>query len=391
MVDVSPPVSRIALQIDTSTGFSTQLIRGIADYMQEHQRWELLVQTRGTRERWRIPRHWKPDGVIARITQRAQARELQKLGVPVVNVSRSTVSGYDFPQVTIDDRQLGLWAADHFLERGLRHFGYFGLLTQSCYVDRCGPAFHERLAEQGFACSNFGAYSAGGRAQAEPTIAAVRQWVCSLPAPLGIFVSGIDDAHMLNDACWSSNRHVPESVAILCGEDDPLLSTISNPSLSCIDPDPHRVGYEAAAALDLLLKGQALASPVQRVPPARVVARRSTETVAFEDSDLAKALRFIRDSATLPIDVSDVLQNVPVSRRVLEQRFARALGRSPAAEIRRVRLERAKSLLMETDWKMPRVAEASGFSSNEVMSQVFRRELECTPTEYRDTSRRVVR
>lgn len=378
---------RIGLQINTSTGFSSQLIRGVVQYAQEHQRWSLLVQPRGVRERWKIPRHWKPDGVIARVTQRAQARELKKLGVPVINVSRSVVSGFDFSQVVVDERLLGSWAADYLLERGLCHFAYLGLVTQPHYTDTCGLGFSERLMERGFRCEMLRTLSTGGRAREEPTISELKRWLCSLPVPLGIFAADIESAYAVTDACWSCGLSVPESVAVLCGEDDQLLAEISNPPLSCIDSDPRRVGYEAAEQLDHLLRGVSASRSVRLIPSLGVVERRSTDTVAFEDPQLADAVRFIRDFATTSIDVSDVLRRVPMSRRALEQRFNQYLGRTPAAEIRRIRINRVKDLLRDTDWQMPQISKAAGFSSTEVMNQVFRRELNLTPTEYRRKSR----
>lgn len=378
---------RIGLQINTSTGFSSQLIRGVVQYVREHQRWSLLVQPRGVRERWKIPRHWKPDGVIARVTQRSQARELQKLGVPVINVSRSVVSGFDFSQVVVDERKLGSWAADYLLERGLCHFAYLGLVTQPHYTDTCGLGFSERLAERGFRCEMLRTLSSGGRAREEPTISELKRWLRSLPVPLGIFAADIESAYAVTDACWSCGLSVPESVAVLCGEDDQLLAEISNPPLSCIDSDPRRVGYEAAEQLDHLLRGVSASRSVRLIPSLGVVERRSTDTVAFEDPQLADAVRFIRDFATTSIDVSDVLRRVPMSRRALEQRFNQYLGRTPAAEIRRIRINRVKDLLRDTDWQMPQISKAAGFSSTEVMNQVFRRELNLTPTEYRRKSR----
>lgn len=380
-------VPRIALQINTSTGFSSQLIRGVVQYVQEHQRWSLLVQPRGVRERWRIPRHWKPDGVIARVTHRSQARELQKLKVPVVNVSRSIVSGFDFSQVVVDERMVGAWAADYLLERGLSHFGYLGLVTQPHYTDRCGLGFSERLAERGYGCEMMRSLSAGGRAREEPTILELKRWLTSLATPVGIFAADIESAYAVTEACWSCGLRVPESVAVLCGEDDQLLAEISNPPLSCIDSDPRRVGYEAAEQLDSLLTKASLSQSVRLIPSLGVVERRSTDTIAFEDSQLAEAVRYIRDHATTPIDVSDVLSRIPMSRRALEQRFKQHLGRTPAAEIRRIRISRVKDLLRDTDWKMPQISIAAGFSSTEVMNQVFRRELDLTPTEYRRQSR----
>lgn len=355
--------------------------------MQEHQRWSLLVQPRGVRERWQIPRHWKPDGVIARVTQRSQARELQKLGVPVINVSRSVVDGFNFSQVVVDDHMVGTWAADYLLERGFCNFGYLGLVTQPHYTDIRGQGFSERLVEQGLQCDMLCALSTGGRAREQPTISELKRWLRSLALPVGIFAADIESAYAVTEACWSCDLGVPESVAILCGEDDLLLAEISNPPLSCIDSDPRRVGYEAAKQLDHLLMGGSASESVHLVPSLGVVERRSTDTVAFDDPQLNDAVRYIRDFATTPIDVADVLRRVPMSRRALEQRFKKLLGRTPAAEIRRIRINRVKELLRDTDWKMPQVARAAGFSSTEVMNQVFRRELDLTPTEYRLQSR----
>src|SRR5690606_32200837 len=104
--------------------------------------------------------NFKPNGVNALVTQAYQARDLAKLEVPVLNVSRSVISGYPFPQVTIEERLIGEWAADHLLERGFTNFGYLGLSTQANYTDRCGPAFCERLAEHGFECATFRPFSA---------------------------------------------------------------------------------------------------------------------------------------------------------------------------------------------------------------------------------------
>jgi LacI family transcriptional regulator len=47
--------------------------------------------------------------------------------------------------------------------------------------------------------------------------------------------------------------------------------------------------------------------------------------------------------------VSDLQKALFVSRRSLEHRFTQALGRTPAVEIRRARLEHVRRLLIETD------------------------------------------
>ena len=56
-------------------------------------------------------------------------------------------------------------------------------------------------------------------------------------------------------------------------------------------------------------------------------------------------------------------------------------------EIARVHLERAKSLLVQTDMPIPRVAEASGYGSPEYLASVFRRATGLTPLKYRTRAR----
>jgi LacI family transcriptional regulator len=117
--------------------------------------------------------------------------------------------------------------------------------------------------------------------------------------------------------------------------------------------------------------------------PLSINARRSTDTLAIQDRALARALSFIRENDSKRIEVKDVTRHSGVSRRALEQRFMQVLHRTPASEIRRVHLERAKRLLEETDLPIPDVAESAGYGSPEYMAGIFRSELQTTPLKYR--------
>jgi LacI family transcriptional regulator len=83
------------------------------------------------------------------------------------------------------------------------------------------------------------------------------------------------------------------------------------------------------------------------------------------------------------IRVEDMAREAGVSRRVLERRFVELLDRTPADEIRRVRLERARQLLVETDLALSQVAEMAGFSSQAYFSDLFRRQTKMTAIQYR--------
>jgi LacI family transcriptional regulator len=109
--------------------------------------------------------------------------------------------------------------------------------------------------------------------------------------------------------------------------------------------------------------------------------------LAVEDSDLAAAIRFIGEHACHGITVHDVLTQVALSRRVLEYRFLRVLGRSPHDEILRVQLERAKQLLTRPNLTLAAIAHRTGFRNGEYMGTVFKRTFGITPGEYRTQHR----
>jgi LacI family transcriptional regulator len=102
---------------------------------------------------------------------------------------------------------------------------------------------------------------------------------------------------------------------------------------------------------------------------------------------VVKALSFLRQNPAVQLRVEEVARHAGISRRVLERRFVELLNRTPADEIRRVHLERARQLLVETDMPLSQVAEMAGFASQAYFSDLFRRQLGVTPNQYRRKNR----
>jgi len=180
---------------------------------------------------------------------------------------------------------------------------------------------------------------------------------------------------------------MPEDVAVLSGVDDPLLCEASQPQLSAIAVNAEQIGETAAELLQFLIEQRPVPPQPIRIPPLGIITRQSTDTLAIDNPELVQAIGFIREHASEPIKVEDVLQAVPMSRRSLERAFQETLGRSPAMEIRRVRLERAKKLLATTDLPVPKVARASGFGTGEYLATLFRQATGMTPLKYRAATR----
>jgi LacI family transcriptional regulator len=378
----------VAVLIETSTSWGSQAVRGVVDYVRASGHWVFQVDWHGVHEQQSLPRDWRGEGVIARLTSLSLARQIKSLGVPAVNISWSTVPGTAFPQVATDERAVSRLAAEHFLERGFRRFAYVGYPDQRNYVDRCGPAFAQSVADHGCECICFSSRRTNGAScRRPPRLDDLARWLKRLPKPIAVLTWDPVRGRHVTEACWNSGIHVPEEVAVLAAYNDDLMCEISTPPLSGINQCPERVGYAAAEVLDGMMRGKKPPAGPKYIPPAGVVTRRSTDTLAHDDPDLVSAIRFIREHADKPIHVNDVLELVSVSRRSLEQRFSLELGRSPAAEIRRVHLQRAMELLARTDLPIPEIASAAGFLHPEVMTRAFCREVGRSPSAYRRQSR----
>lgn len=386
MVRTQPP-RRVAVLVDTATGWGRGLVRGIARHARQRG-WQLWVEPHGQGERMRPPPTWTGDGIIARVSTAAMAAQLARFGAAVVNVSGIELKGVDLPRVTIDLRATGRTAAAYFLDRGFRHFAYCGWL-KSAHVQRQYRALADAVAERGYACPSFelGARSSAARGWKRQQ-AELARWLERLPKPVAVLTWAQQGLAVLN-ACQSAGLPVPEEVAVLSGDDDDLLYELTVPPLAGIAVPLEQFGAQAASLLERLMNGEPPPTGPTFIAPTHVVTRHSSDVLGVEDPDLAAAVRFIREHAAEPIQVEDVLRQLPMARRSLERKFQELLGRSPAAEIRRVRIERATQLLAETSLPIPKVAEASGFGSPMYLSHVIKSATGLTPLKYRNRMRAV--
>ena len=149
----------------------------------------------------------------------------------------------------------------------------------------------------------------------------------------------------------------------------------------------HRTDYEAASLLDRMMSGEKIGSKPVLLKPLGIETRQSTDILAIDDPDVAAAVRFIRENATSGINVGDVLREVPLSRRILENRFRKTLGRTPHEEITRIRIDRIKRLLSETDLALSEIAARTGFQHDEYMTVAFKKAVGMPPSKFRQSER----
>ena len=376
------PVS-IALVASKSLDYCRNVLRGVTRYARGKDEWLLTpVEPRGKAIDGLAKLN--PTAVIAHVFSEELADVLKRLRRPVINVS-GVFQDLPFPHVTTDELAVGEVAASHLIDCGLRHFGFVGHPNHGYSVQR-EIGFSRRLAT---APHTLDRYHQKTPPTFDPTggvfafDSGLKRWIEGLPKPVGIFACNDHWGLRLTEVCRELRLTVPDDVAIVGVDNDNLLCEIARPSLSSISIAGERIGYEAAGWLERMISGHKMPSARLRIPPVGLVARQSSDLLAVGDPDLAAALRYIRNHANEPIRVSDVLREVPVSRRYLERRFQQLLGRSPFDEIRRIHIDRAKHLLASTELPLSLVAERAGFSEPKQLSNVFHQEVGMTPSDYR--------
>jgi LacI family transcriptional regulator len=378
---------RIALLVPAWNEYGRGIIEGVWQYAQKHGPWLLEMQPGEPDESTAMPRGWVGDGMIAAVQTRRLAAKLKPLGVPVVNVSGSRREGIDFPRVTSDATAVVRMAVAHLREKGLRQIAFCGE-PQRPFLDFWTEAFQRVMAEVGMEAVVYQPSARlGARAGMEARQNDRRRWIETLPKPVGIIGWATDICRHLAMACTELGVMVPEEVAIISLETEDFLGRVVHPPISGVDIPVRRIGYEAAAQLDRLLHGKPAEPYEIHLPPLGVTTRQSTDLVACTDPQVRQALRFIRDHAHEGVDVRHVLKAVPMARRTLERRFHELIGRSPADEIRRVKINKVRQLLDTTNMPIPEIAEACGYKYVEHMIPVFKKHHGHTPARYRANSR----
>lgn len=373
----------VALLIETSNAYARGLLAGIVSYMHENEPWSIFLpeQDRGAAPPTWL-KNWRGDGLIVRIETDAIARKVQKLKVPIIDVSAARHVP-NIPWVETDDAAIACLAAEHFLERGFEQLAFCGQ-PEFNWSNWREEVFARQVREAGRTCQIF-----HSRSKNQPGFSMnrerqrLRKWIQSLPRPVGVFACYDIKGQQILDVCRELEIRVPEEVALLGVDNDDVLCNLCTPPLSSIIPAAKQAGREAARLLDILMNGGKITNQTHLLEPLGVAIRQSTDVLAIDDSDVAAAVRFIRNHACEGINVGDVLQAVPVSRRILEARFRSVIGHSPHQEITRRRIEKIRQLLIDTDLPLARIATRTGFQNMEYMSVAFRKAMGVPPGQYR--------
>lgn len=358
----------------------------IARHAEETGRWRFVFSAEASVASLRFLRTLECDGAIVRIMNEAMKREVKKINFPLVNIS-SWLAEPGVPTVRHDFRALGRQAAEHLLEKGFRKFGCV-LVPGGAYIQERYSAFLEIIREYGFKPTLF-SLKTGQPFNNIPITAAERQrfidWVQSLEPPAALVLTDDWDAPVLMAMCREAGREIPRDIVVIAlGCHSEVLPQCLVP-LTAAQEDQEKLGELAVELLNDLMAGENPANPIITVPPLGVVERTSTATLAVEDREVAHAIEFIRAHGFEPINISDVVARVKISRVTLERRFRNVTGETMHDYLIQQRIRRAQELLAQTPSpSLQAIAKQCGLPDRRRLNQVFRRDTGKSPAAWRD-------
>ncbi len=326
----------------------------------EHCRWINQQSTRGVL------------GLIGDFPDLEMEHLLKDFKVPKINTSVRTRET-TMIRVAIDNAAIGRLASEYFLGLGFRHFAYVG----------DDSAHWSCLRREGFAQAIHATHAASITfLQGDALSAKALQ---RLPRPLAVLACDDRAGSQVIDLARKARLKVPAEIAVLGVNNDEDLCQMAAVPLSSVDDNGRQTGVEAMNILAGLRRGQRPSQGETLVPPNGVVTRASTDVRAVNDAEVAAVLEIIRRDACKGLTVEKMAESLGVSRSTIERRFRQVMGRTPFEEIRRIRFETARRLLVETRLKVASVGRQCGYRDAKRFTKEFRAEVGATPTAWRKT------
>jgi LacI family transcriptional regulator len=356
-----------------------RIFQGVLDYVRPYRNWAL-------------ERIWPNDdslrklaqrglaGIIGQLTDPGVAEAVLSLGVPAVNISGQKQLK-NVVTVSSDEEMIGQLAANYLAARQLRHYAFVGQ-ARLTFAERRGRGFQRGLVELG--CGGQFSELDHDLWPESPTIASgtapITTWLRDLPKPLGLFCSSDLIAFQLHHVARLAGLDLVRDI-VLIGVDNQLdYCEAVHPPFSSVELG--MVGFRAAEALERLMNGQIVPRVID-VPPSGVVTRGADGAPPGLPAEVHAVMQLIASRVGEQLQIDDLLQSVPLSRRYVEKRFKQATGRSIYQEVQRQRIDRAAMLLSSTRWPVERVGEASGFPDPRQFSRVFKQYMNTSPVKYR--------
>jgi LacI family transcriptional regulator len=353
-----------------------RLVEGLLEFGRSHPTWRFSLRSAEFRYTPNWFRRHPLDGVLILIDGTHVARALKAAGRPFVKLVPATLEAAGC--VGVDDLAIGRLGAEHLLGKGFLKCAFCGVGTSWSVTRQAG--FMGRMAEAGLAARFIDIpFDPGHSWSLGP--AAVRRltrWLEACEPGTAVMAAHDALANRLVDICRQKRIRVPQDLAVLGVGDHALLCELSPVPISSIDAAVPQVARRGAEMLEGMLERAGEATSCL-VAPAGVVERRSTAITVYGDNIVARVVDYIRREIRTLDGIDDVLRAFPISRRTLDRRFVKFVGRTVAEDIRLARLGLARERVETTSQPLSEIAHACGYADLSHMDGAFKKAFGRTP------------
>ena len=340
-----------------------------------------------------LPRGWRGDGMIVSYPERPDLRRFirrQAPRQPTVLIERNN-PGLRVPQVAEDNFAAGQLAAEHFLERGHKHFVLFNTLWFHTREEKVSAerwtGFQETLAKAGCAAKRLEYHASRSGSDWVRRRAWLIRRLRLLPRPVALFA--MDDQHAAEavEMCLESNLRVPQDVAVVGVGNIELACNTSHVPISSVDTAPDEIALAGARLLESIMAGGPAPKERILIPPRGLVVRQSSDALALTHPAMVRAAGYLHEHLTKPLAVDRLAAATGLARRTLYRVFKSELRCTPAALLHRERVAKAREMLEKSDARIKEVVSACGFGTARTMNRLFLRLEGCSPRAWRISRR----
>lgn len=379
---------RLLIISDFTEAFPSKLLKGIVQYSRRKEQWSICRMPPAYKKMIGIPgvvrwaQSWGADAVIG------QFEETDDVGLFAVNGIVAVAQDFkqrfaNIPNITADYVGTGRMGARFFLNRGFRHFAFFGF-RNVCWSDERCDGFWQEVEAAGYG-NSFYTYNL----QDIDNLWFYEQdkltdWLRAIPKPIAIMACDDNQGNNLVEACHAAGIKIPSEVSILGVDNDELLCSLGSTPLSSIQVNIEEGGYQTAALIEQRVLHPE--TPLQDVvlKPVKIIGRMSTAAFATQDDQIQKAIQFIHRNIAKKISVEDVTDEVALSRRLLERRFKKVTDQTIYQYITDVKLKQFAQMLLDTDDQLIDIALSLGESDTKSISRRFKQLYGCSPIQWRE-------
>ena len=264
--------------------------------------------------------------------------------------------------ISVDSAAIGRLAAQ-FLSGVSEYaaFGFVGSASENGWSRARGAAFANELRRAGHRDVR----------RFKGTRADLLKWLKDIPKPAAVFAANDHRAADVLRTCANGGVRVPDDLAVLGVDDDPIFCVHTRPTLSSIHPDFEAEGYAAAQAMSDLLARRATRRRISVQGEPTVTERVSTAPCSPAGRLVRRVDDLIAEHSKEILNSDMIADALGISRRLLDLRYRQINGISVREGIENARLRKARHLLKNSSLSHREIASACGFRSASYLEHVF--------------------